>query len=208
LLPQVARNTAADQQLIKELVNSTKSSEVRSQAYSAWLESGVPSLVWQDALGSREKLSDALTSISQLRNESTRQQFLPLVRSLIFNLPESLRSEADDRLAKSGPAVTFEYYFPNPPNVQIETLDKLKPQLTGQIDQFETFVPGGEKDRFATRQTASLIVPASGSYAFYLSSDDGSTTAVAMACKSLGKDQDKANSSSAQACCGVRVPAT
>lgn len=170
----VTTNTAADHKLLEQLANQTQSPVVRSSAYAAWFRSGDTNQIWKHALGTREKLRDALTSISKIKDVPTIEKLYPLVRPLMFELPEALRSDDDKVAAKPGPAVSFEYYAPNPNNVSLETLDGLRPSLTGNIDQFETYVPGGIQDGFATRQTASIAVPKSGAYTFFITSDDGS----------------------------------
>ncbi|TWT81037.1 Cytochrome c-552 precursor [Planctomycetes bacterium CA13] len=174
MLSSIAKNTATDHLLLEQIANETHSSVVRTAAYAAWLKSGDASEVWQHALSSRDKLHDALACIGTVKDVTKLAELFPQVRQLMFDLPESLRSEAEDTTVQSGLSVAFEYYQPNPSNVRVETLDKLRPQLTGYIDQFETFVPGGAKDAYATRQTASINVPVTGVYTFFIASDDGS----------------------------------
>ncbi|QDV68913.1 Cytochrome c-552 precursor [Rosistilla carotiformis] len=174
LLPLIAGKETGSAGVLRPLADQTQASEVRIAAYTAWLNSGAADSVWQHALGSRDRMRDLLVSTGRVDDEKVREALFPRVRELMFEIPEGLRSEADKATASVGPAVAFEYYQPNPKNVQLETLDRLKPQLKGRIDQFETFVPGGAKDAFATRQTASIVVPASGEYTFSIRSDDGS----------------------------------
>ncbi len=173
-LPTLAGASAEDQQQLQKLVNESKSPEIRKAAYTAWLSSGKVDAIWQDAVGSREKLSALLSCVSSVRSEATMEALFPRIRKLMFELPESLRSAEDSVDVKLGPPVAFEYYQPNPGNVAVETLDKLTPKLVGSIDQFQVYVPGGARDEFATRQSASLLVSQSGSYKFHLTSDDGS----------------------------------
>ncbi|QDS87952.1 Cytochrome c-552 precursor [Rosistilla ulvae] len=174
LLPIVAGNASSNAGVLRQLADQTQVSPVRAAAYTAWLNTGDVDSVWQHALGSRDRLRDALSSVGKMQNEAARAKVYPSVRRLMFDLPESLRSAEDNQAAPSSQAVRFEYYVPNPKNVRRETLDNLSPQLTGSLDQFEKYVPGGKKDGFATRQTASIVVPTTGVYTFYLTSDDGS----------------------------------
>ncbi|MEZ6058710.1 MAG: PA14 domain-containing protein, partial [Planctomycetaceae bacterium] len=174
LLPTVVGTSPSDNTLLAKLADSTESSDVRVATYAAWLQSGDPAQVWQQALGSREKLRDALAAISKVQDETTLAKLYPQVRQLMFELPANLQSKEDELTVKAGAAVSFEYFQPNPNNVSNETLDGLTPQLVGTMDQFETFVPGGVQDAFATRQTASLVVPVKGKYTFFIASDDGS----------------------------------
>ncbi|MEZ6087521.1 MAG: c-type cytochrome [Pirellulaceae bacterium] len=174
MLPSIATETGDDKSLLKQVADQTGSSVVRSAAYTALLMSDSSPQLWRHAVSSRQHLQDFLTSVRKVAGKEQAEVFFPLVRQLLFELPESLRSGGDDVKSHDGPAVSFEYYAPNPKDVSIETLNGLQPALTGQIAKFETFVPGGAKDAFATRQTTSIAVPSTGEYTFYLASDDGS----------------------------------
>lgn len=174
LLASVAGNSADDQQQLKILADQTNSAEVRTAAYSAWLISGNADAIVQHAVTSREKLTALMNSFSGVKDEAKLAALYPHIRQLMFELPQSLRSAYDDVVAKLGTAVSIEYFEPNPGNVAMETLDKLKAKLIGSADQFQVHMAGGVQDGFATRQTASLVVSATGSYTFYINSDDGS----------------------------------
>lgn len=159
---------------VARLAESTQSSDVRVAAYSAWLRTGAVDAAWNAALKSRLTLGDALAAIADVSDARVREALYPRIRQLMYELPDNLRSEEDEIAASSGPAVAYEYYEPNPSNVMVETLDRLQPKLTGALSNFSLFVPGGKQDGFATRQTASIVVPKSGQYTFYTTSDDGS----------------------------------
>ena len=116
-----------------------------------------------------------MSAIQNVDATETLDTLFPLVRSLMFELPENLRSADHDFASSDEPAVAFEYYEPHPAqNVAIETLDQTTPKFTGRVGRFVTFVPDGREDAFATRQSASILVPATGEYAFFTNSDDGS----------------------------------
>lgn len=174
LLPSIAGAATEDHQQLQKLADQSKSPEIRKAAYTAWLTSGNPEAIWQDALTSRDKLSALVSCVSSVRDEAKLAKLYPQIRKLMFELPKSLSSSDDNVDVKSGPPVSFEYYQPNPNNVSVETLDKLKPNLVGNIDQFQVHIPGGVQDAFATRQSASLVVSNSGEYTFHIESDDGS----------------------------------
>ncbi len=73
------------------------------------------------------------------------------------------------------PGLRFEYYLPNPDNVAVETLDKLKPKLTVIAPTVTYDLPGiTDKDAFAMRFTGMLNVKKAGKHTFHLTSDDGS----------------------------------
>ena len=177
LLPEIAGDAAADRALLQQIADRTASSAVRSAAYAAWLKGDAgrnAGAIWDHALASRERLADLLATLGRTQDPAVVAAFAARVRPLVFALPENLRSDADARATKPGPAVAFEYFAPNPKDVRAETLDGLRPRLTGAVEQFGRFVPGGKTDGFATRQSASLIVPTGGVYQFHLTSDDGS----------------------------------
>lgn len=172
LLTVIPGDTEANRTLLQQLVDETQSTDVHVSAYSAWLTSGDVDAVWKHALDAPGHRQAILASVTNIHHEQTLAKLYPLVRELMF---ESARNDVSQNAeAKEGPAVAFEYYQPNPNNVAIATLDKLSPQLTGNLEKFETFVPDGAIDAFATRQTSTLLVPSSGDYTFFLTSDDGS----------------------------------
>ncbi len=174
LLPSLAGKSAEDQLLLQKLAGTSQSPEVHKAAYTAWLASGNAEVIWRDASGSRARLSALLSCLPSIRDETKLAPLFPLVRELMFEVPASLNTAEDSLDIKLGPPVAFEYYQPNPNNVAVETLDKAKPKLVGTLDQFQVYMPGGERDGFATRQTASLLVAQSGTYSFFIASDDGS----------------------------------
>ena len=159
---------------LQRIVQKTGSIDLRQAAFRAWFRSGAVSSAWNQALESRVLLGDALRAIESLDGKGSMDALYSKVRPLAFELPENLQSDEDSAPTASGPSVAYEYYAPNPSNVSNETLDRLQPQLTGQLDSFSLFVPGGQQDGFATRQTASILIPKNGRYTFYTNSDDGS----------------------------------
>ncbi len=161
---------------IAGLASGTSSAPVRTAAYAAWIRSGAAKAAWKHALRSRESLTDFLAGLSYVDSVEAREPLFALIRPLTKQLPEHLRSDEDGGSAvASGPAVAWEYWEPHPAqNVALETLDRVKPKLTGRHENFKLFIPGGRRDAFATRQIASIRVPKSGGYTFYTSSDDGS----------------------------------
>ena len=159
---------------VLSLAGATKESSVRAAAYAALLRSGSVNVTWDQAVKSREGLDDLLRSVSKVANKEVLAKLYPRIRPLMFNLPDHLRSDADNIPVSAGPPVAYEYFEPNPPNVTNDILDRATPKLTGKLDQFETFVPGGKRDAFATRQKASIVVSRTGRYQFFTNSDDGS----------------------------------
>jgi putative heme-binding domain-containing protein len=123
-------------------------------------------------------LRDLLTAIPGVPNAEILGKLYPAVRSLMFELPPSLKSEATGAsLAQSG--IQVDYFHPNPPNVAIETLAKLKPNASGVVPQIVMQVPQrAEADAFALRFTGMIQVPETGKYTFFIASDDGSRVYV------------------------------
>ena len=159
---------------LKQVLQSTEAPSVRTAAYAAWVRTGNGRPAWDDAARSRESLGSLLAGLESVEPQM-REPLYRNVREIMFGLPKSLQTDGDRAKVTRGPAVYFEYYEPNPAkDVALETLAKVKPKLVGRIDKFQTFVPGGRKDAFATKQTASINCPRNGTYTFYTQSDDGS----------------------------------
>ena len=159
--------------LLTNLINATNANSVRSAAYAAWVRTGDGRLAWESASKTREGLSGLLGGLNRVP-PVVREPLYGKVRETMLGLPDKLKRPSDSKVT-TGPGVRFEYYQPNPAkNVAIETLAKAKPNFVGQIESFQTYVPGGKKDAFATKQTASINCPQNGTYTFFTRSDDGS----------------------------------
>lgn len=174
MLPSAApERLAASRSAITDLAETTKHSDVRTAAYSAWVRSGDAVGAWNSAVQDRAALSDLLAGLTSVPTEK-REVLFQRVQSLAVALPKSLSRPGDDD-SSTGPPVAFEYFEPNPAkNVALETLAAVRPRLTGRLPGFRMFVPGGRKDAFATKQTAAIRVPADGEYTFFTATDDGS----------------------------------
>ncbi len=160
---------------VARLARNTTSGTVRLGAYTAWVNAGEAKAAWQHALQTRENLSSLLKSLKAGKHTKAREPLFSSVQKLTYELPDHLRSDKDNVVASDGPAISFEYYEPNPgQNVSNKNLDRVKPKFTGKLKYFQTFVPKGKRDAFATRQRASITIPRSGTYVFYTISDDGS----------------------------------
>jgi len=121
-----------------------------------------------------ESQRDLLAAIATLGDKSLRAGLYPELRNLIFdNVSTSETSGA--ALLEQTPGIYVEFYHPNPPNVAVETLDKLTPNATGVAQQIVMDVPQRtEDDAFALRFTGMISVPRTGQYTFATKSDDGS----------------------------------
>lgn len=160
---------------IEKLAATGKSPTTRQWAYSVWIVSdGSADAALLTASRSKESLRDFLAAVPGIGDDALRGRLYEPVRSLMFELPQNLKAESTgSTLLQKG--IQFDYYFPNPSNVAIETLAKLKPQVSGIVPQIALHVPEGKfRDEFALRFSGQIQVPTAGKYTFWLRSDDGS----------------------------------
>ena len=160
---------------LEKLSTEGKSQATRRLAYVTWIiaenSADAPLLA---ASKSKESLRDFLAAIPSIPNEKLRGSLFTAVRSLMFELPPNLKSEANGA-SLIQPGIQVDYFHPNPPNVAIETLAKLKPKASGVVPEIVMEVPQRlQPDEFALRFTGMIQIPTSGKYMFTISSDDGS----------------------------------
>ena len=123
---------------------------------------------------SKESLHDLLAAVPSISKDDIRSKLYPSVRSLAFELPPNLKAEASGGSLLQ-PGIQVEYFQPSPNNVAVETLAKLKPQVTTVGPEIAFYVPKGKPaDKFALRFTGMIGIPKSGKYTFFTQSDDGS----------------------------------
>ncbi|MEW4561076.1 c-type cytochrome [Bremerella sp. JC770] len=175
LLPAANKeDVVKSQDLLEKLAATTNSRVVRRAIYASWIQSGEAEAAWAHASQSPALMSDFLSSARSVSKSAEAAPLYAKIRPLMFELPASLKSESGS-IAGVGPAVVFDYYEPNPAkNVALETLDAAKPKFSGQMENFNKYVPKGREDTFATKQTATIVAPTVGDYQFFIVSDDGS----------------------------------
>ncbi len=175
LLPQTGKaDLAKSHSQLAKLASTTSSPVVRRAVYTAWIQSGGAEAAWQHATQSPALLADLLNSTRSTNKSAEAASLYGKIRPLMFELPSNLRPESGSTVTE-GPAVAFDYYEPAPAkNVAIETLNATKATFSGRMDNFNKYVPKGKQDVFATKQTASIMIPAAGEYTFFITSDDGS----------------------------------
>ncbi len=160
---------------LEKLAFQGKASATRQLAFVTWIvaeNSADASLL--AASKNKESLRDFLAAIPKIANEKLRGSLFSAVRSLMFELPPNLQAEAGGASFVQ-PGIQVDFFHPNPPNVAIETLAKLKPQASGVVPEIVMNVPQKlQPDEFALRFTGMIQIPASGKYMFSISSDDGS----------------------------------
>lgn len=157
--------------------SSAQAKEVatRRWAYVAWMTAdGSPDAALLSASRSKESLRDWLAAVPSVPNAELRGKMFAAVRSLIFELPPNLKAESGGAsLQQSG--IQVDFFQPNPPNVALETLAKLKPQASGLVPEIVMNVPQRKADdAFALRFTGAITFPKDGKYTLFLASDDGS----------------------------------
>lgn len=117
-------------------------------------------------------LRDLLNAVTMIQSDPIRQQLYPAIRSTIVDA-SSAELIAGDVSKRQG--VQVDFYDPNPSNVAIETLDALTPKASGVVPEIVMNVaPKTTDDAFALRFTGLVSVPTTGSYTFFVASDDGS----------------------------------
>ncbi len=160
---------------LEKLATKGKLAQTRQLGYVAWIAAdGSGDAAFLAASSSKESLRDLLAAVPAIANKDLRGGLYNAVRSLMFELPPNLKAEGGgSSLLQNG--IQVDYFFPNPPNVSVETLAKLKPQASGIVPEIVMNVPQRkEPDTFALRFTGMINVPKSGKYTFYIASDDGS----------------------------------
>ncbi len=160
---------------IENLASKAQSPAIRQLGYVAWvLGDGSGDAAFFAASKSKESLRDLLAAIPAIGDSKLRGSLYSEVRSLMFELPPNLKAESGGSALLQG-GIQVDYFHPNPSNVAVETLAKLKPQASGIVPQIVLNVPQRkEPDAFALRFTGMIQVPKTGKYIFYIASDDGS----------------------------------
>lgn len=179
LLQLLAEQPSADLKTSRDRIESLalkgKEAETRQLCYAALIQTdGAGNGALFTASKSKESLRDLLAAVPSIPDANLRGSLYSDVRSLMFELPPNLDAEPGGAgLLQSG--IKVEYFYPSASNVAVETLAKMKPQVTEVRPTVDFWVPKGKPaDKFALRFTGSLLVPKAGQYRFYITSDDGS----------------------------------
>jgi len=160
---------------IENLATKATAGRIRQLGYGAWIAAdGSGDAAFLAASKSKESLRDLLAAVPSIADDKLRGGLYSAVRSLMFELPPNLQAEpAGGALLQSG--IQVDYFHPNPPNVAVETLARLKPEASGIVPEIVMNVPQRkESDAFALRFTGMIQIPKTGKYTFYIASDDGS----------------------------------
>ena len=175
LAEQPAAELKKGRSRIENLATKAQAPAIRQLGYVAWvLGDGTGDAAFFAASKSKESLRDLLAAIPAIGDSKLRGSLYSEVRSLMFELPPNLKAESGGSALLQG-GIQVDYFHPNPPNVAVETLAKLKPQAGGIVPQIVLNVPQRkEPDAFALRFTGMIQVPKTGKYTFFIASDDGS----------------------------------
>ena len=160
---------------LEALAAQGKAAVTRQWAYAAWMAGDrSPDAALLAASASKAALRDWLEAVPVVKEAQQLDRLYTAVRGLVFELPGNLPAEpTGDAPLQAG--IQVDYFEPNPPNVAVETLEKLKPAASGVVPEIVFDVPQlKRRDAFALRFSGLLQVPETGKYTFYLASDDGS----------------------------------
>lgn len=92
-----------------------------------------------------------------------------------YSRPKVEKKQPEPEPEPIEPGINVDYFEPNPRNVAIETLARLKPATSGVVPEIRMDVPQlRRRDAFALRFSGTLNIPHDGKYSFWLTSDDGS----------------------------------
>ena len=107
---------------IEKLASTAKAFETRKLAYVTWIvaDNSADAPLFA-ASKSKESLRDFLAAIPSIADEKLRGSLFAAVRSLMFELPPNLKAEVGGA-SLAQPGVQVDFFYPNPPNVAIETL--------------------------------------------------------------------------------------
>ena len=172
---QTATDLKKEHARIENLATKATAPSIRQLGYVAWITAdGSGDAAFFAASKSKESLRDLLAAVPSVTDEKLRGGLYSEVRSLMFELPPNLQAEPGGAsLLQTG--IQVDFFHPNPKNVAVETLAKLKPKASGVVPEIVMNVPQRlEPDEFALRFTGMVQVPKTGKYTFSIASDDGS----------------------------------
>ena len=160
------------QKEVEDLAINGANSDIKRSGYAAWVAAAGPDDAFLAASKNRERLRDFLDAVPSV-NLDARKSLYPKIEPLIFELPISLSPEATG--GRQSPGVEANYYSPHARSAAIEELQDRQPVATSTITQFELTVPDGQtRDKFSNLFRSNLLIPKSGTYRFFTTSDDGS----------------------------------
>ncbi len=171
LLKQLDKEELAGQvNRLEELARETSSPSVQEAAFIAIASvEGNVDRIKPIASRSVPDAMNFLRALDQLQDEQVRSSAYALVKSLALQPPEGTSPGGNK-------VFTVHYYGSDTPNAKISSFEERKPEVTFRAEEITTDLEpvrsGG--DTFALKYHATMNVTESGTYKFYLTSDDGS----------------------------------
>ncbi len=157
------------------LASGGKTAAARGAGYGGWITAdGSGDDAFAKASQSKAALDELLAAIGRISNTELLVTLYARVQPLVFELPANLTDEQGGAsLATSG--VKVDYFQPNPANVAIETLAKMKPKSSGVVPEISLKVPQRTQSAgYALQFSGLVLIEQTGNYTFSISSDDGS----------------------------------
>ncbi len=156
---------------IVRLATHGNSAEARRVALASWMTAdGSAEPAFAAAGTGRASLQEVLSSVSLITSEAARDSAFKKVAMLVPTLPGNTGAGVMTK-----PGLEVDFYAPNPGNVAVETLVRLKPQASGVAPTIIMNLPVLKtRDAFALRFTGHIKIDQPGEYTFYIASDDGS----------------------------------
>lgn len=174
LVEQPAKDLKTVQHRIENLATKGATDVARQVGFAAWVAAeGNGAAAFYVASQSKDRLRDLLAAVPRIPQQ-LRSGLYNDVRTLMFELPSNLSPEVGGTsLQQQG--IQVDFFFPNAPNVAVETLEKMEPKASGIVPEIVMDVPQLlQRDTFALRFTGMVTAPKSGRYTFFIASDDGS----------------------------------
>ena len=157
---------------VEDLAVNGSTSQIKRLGYASWVAASDPGDAFMAATKSKKRLRDFLDAVPSV-NAIARGSLFDKVSPLVFELPKQLGVEAATGGLKNG--ISAGYLTPHAASADSATVDQRKPQLSGEVANFGLFIPSGQpRDAFTNIFNSLVDVPKTGSYTFFITSDDGS----------------------------------
>ncbi|MDP6114234.1 MAG: PA14 domain-containing protein, partial [Planctomycetota bacterium] len=161
--------------LLKKMSTQSRTSGMRSLGYASWMKAeGSPDAAWAEASKDGERVRDFLGALPQV-DQKLQSAAYALLKPLMAKLPKALAPEGEEDGAVGKPGIAVDYYARYPRSAKREVVEKMKPTASGIADAIDLTTPVlKNKGAFGLRFSGAIIAPVSGTYTFYIKSDDGS----------------------------------
>lgn len=166
-LPAGQLQSVANQ--LKRFASEGDAPQTRQLGYAAWITAeGSSDGAFGLAAASDNATRDFLNAIPLIADEEVRGDLFDKVQPLL-----EVKDATSTGLVE--PGIQVDYIEPNPRDVAVETLMKIKPTASGIVPEIKMNVPQlKRRDAFALRFTGNIQIDQPGKYRFFARSDDGS----------------------------------